>query len=74
MLMLTVSSYQMADTWVPNMIAVKRAKRSPSKTKKSRKTMVAGGEKVGHVFHSLPKQPRKWVIAKNRAWNDMAAM
>ena len=64
----------MADTCVPNMIAVNSANRRPSKTRKRRNTMVAGGEKVGHVFHSLARQPRKWVMARKRAWNDMDAM
>ncbi len=71
---LTVSSYQMAETCVPNMIAVKRAKRRPSKTRKMRRMMVAGGEKAGQERHSEPRQWRKWLTARNSAWMDMVAM
>ena len=38
------------------MIAVKREKRRPSKTRNNRKTMVAGGEYVGQECHSDPRQ------------------
>ncbi len=69
-----VSSYQMALTWVPNMMAVKRAKRRPSKMRKRSRMMVAGGEKAWHVFHSEPRQYRKWLMARNSAWNDIDAM
>ena len=54
---LTVSSYQMADTWVPNMMEVKREKRRPSKRRKRMKMMVAGGEKAEQVCHSVLRQP-----------------
>ena len=64
----------MAETWVPNMMEVKRAKRSPSKMRKRRNTMVAGGEKERHSCHSLPRHERKWLMARNRAWMDMSAM
>jgi hypothetical protein len=47
----------MAETWVPNMIAVKREKRRPSKRRKSRKMIVAGGEKAGQLCHSVLRQP-----------------
>ena len=71
---LTVSSYQMAETCVPNMMEVKRAKRSPSKMRKRRRTMVAGGEKARHSCHSLPRHDRKWLIARNSACTDISAM
>ena len=64
----------MAETCVPNMIEVKSAKRSPSKMRKRRKTMVAGGEKERHSCHSLPRHERKWLMARNSAWIDMRAM
>ena len=64
----------MAEIWVPNMMEVKRAKRSPSKMRKSKKTMVAGGEKAGHSCHSLPRQWMKWLMARNSAWKDIDAM
>ena len=54
---LTVSSYQMAEIWVPNMIDVKRANRSPSKSRNRMKMMVAGGEKAGQPCHSVLRQP-----------------
>ena len=41
---LTVSSEQMADTWVPHMMAVKIPKSRASKMRKMRKTVVAGGD------------------------------
>ncbi len=64
----------MAETCVPNMMAVKRAKRSPSKMRKRSRMMVAGGEKAGQDFHSDPRQYRKWLMAMNRAWMDIVAM
>jgi len=39
-----VSSFQMADTWVPNMIDVNSPNSRPSNRRKSIKTTVAGGE------------------------------
>ena len=69
-----VSSYQMADTCVPNIMDVNSANNNPSNIKKSRKIIVAGGEKAGHSFQSLPMHPMKWFIARKRAWNDMKAI
>ena len=45
-----------------------------SKMRKRRKTMVAGGEKERHSCQSWPRQERKWLMARNRAWMDMSAM
>jgi hypothetical protein len=39
------------------MMEVKRAKRSPSKSRNRRKMMVAGGEKAGQLCHSVLRQP-----------------
>ena len=47
----------MAEIWVPNMIDVKRANRSPSKSRNRMKMMVAGGEKAGQPCHSVLRQP-----------------
>ncbi len=57
----------MADTWVPNMMEVKREKSSPSKTRNISRIMVAGAEKVWQVFHSEPRQYMKWLNAMPRA-------
>jgi hypothetical protein len=47
----------MAETCVPNMIEVKREKRSPSNKRKRRKMIVAGGEKAGQLCHSVERHP-----------------
>lgn len=58
--LLTVSSFQMALTCVKNMTAVKMAKRRLSKMRKSKRTTVAGGEKEEHCRHSLLTQITNW--------------
>merc|ERR1719348_1688991 len=57
-----VSSFQMAETWVPNMMEVNNAKRRPSKRRKRIKTTVAGGEKTVQVFQSPWMQVMKWLM------------
>ena len=46
--LLTVSSVQIAWTWVPNMMAVKRTKSMDSTVRANIKITVAGGEKKLH--------------------------
>lgn len=46
---LTVSSEQIADTWVPHIMAVKIPKRRASKIRNMRKTVVAGGDTPEHA-------------------------
>jgi hypothetical protein len=57
----------MADTWVPNITEVKRAKRRPSKIRNKTKMIVAGGLNEAHVCHSAFKHPIKNEIARKRA-------
>ncbi len=64
---MAVSSYQMADTWVPNMMEVKSEKSRPSNIKKSRNIIVAGGLKAEQACHSEPRHPMKWLMARNKA-------
>lgn len=59
-ILLTVSSFQMALTCVKNITAVKMAKSRLSKTRKSKRTTVAGGENEEHSRHSLLTQIINW--------------
>lgn len=70
-LSMPVSSEQIADTWVPHIMAVKIPKRRASKIRNMRKTVVAGGDTPEQVFHSLPTQVMKWWMDMYRAWNDI---
>jgi len=47
-----VSSYQIAETCVPNMMDVNKANKRPSNRRKSMKTTVAGGLYVVQFFQS----------------------
>jgi hypothetical protein len=47
-----VSSYQIAETCVPNMMEVNKANKRPSNRRKRIKTTVAGGLYVVQVFQS----------------------
>lgn len=61
---LTVSSEQMADTWVPHMMAVKIPKSRASKMRKMRKTVVAGGDTPEQAEMNLNHKREKWHIKK----------
>ena len=61
---LTVSSEQMADTWVPHMMAVKIPKSRASKMRKMRKTVVAGGDTPEQAEMYLNYKREKWHIKR----------